>query len=313
MPDVQPKKYSSRTSADEILAGRDLSPLRIAITGCNAGIGFETARSLAQAGATIVLPCRDMEKSVATAMRIKETVPDARLEPAVMDLSDLTSVVSFAESQRDAPDSKKLDILICNAGVYPGNYRESAQGFELCFAVCHLGHFTLVRSLWPSIIKWKTRLVIVASGSHRSPAKINFGNLPAKPKRYSSLKAYGQAKLANVLFANELNRRLGDRGVFANSLHPGALIATSIGRTSWLAKVAIAFARPFSKSLNQGAATTVYCAVAPEAATLRGEYLDDCAVAQASDEARDSDVASRLWEVSEKLVSEAGIQLPPLT
>lgn len=308
MSNTTPRKFSKKTTADQIVKGLDLSSQRITITGCNAGIGFETARSLALGGATIVLPCRDLAKANGTAERIKALVPDARLEPAELDLADFSSVQRFAESQRDA----QLDGLICNAGVYPGAYRESSDGFELCFAVCHLGHFALVRSLWPSLIKWKTRIVMVASESHRLPAKLNFDNLPPGAKGYSPLKAYGQAKLANVLFAKELDRRLGSFGVAANALHPGALIATSIGRSSWVAKLAVTLARPFSKSLNQGAATTVFCAVAPEAAAFRGEYLDNCAVMVASDEACDVNVAKQLWELTETLLDQAGVQFPAL-
>jgi WW domain-containing oxidoreductase len=292
--------FNARTTCDEVLHGVDLSGRRAVITGCNAGIGFETARALASAGANVVLPCRTLGKSRETAERITASVPSAQTEAAELDLSSLRSVTAFCASQR----GKAIDMLVCNAGIYPTGYSESADGIELCFAVCHVGHFALCKGLLDELEASKSRVVIVSSGSHRTPARLRFDNLPPKKSGYSPMAAYGQAKLANVLFAKELQRRLDARGVVVNALHPGALIATSIGRNSMIARIAIALAKPFTKSLAQGAATTVLCAASPTTANSKGEYFKDCRIDRASTEACDPAVAKKLWDLTETLLRE---------
>ncbi|HMR06503.1 MAG TPA: SDR family oxidoreductase [Polyangiaceae bacterium] len=291
-------RFNANSTTEDVLEGVDLTGKRAVVTGCNAGIGFETARALASAGATVVLPCRSLAKSRDTAERILSQLPAAHTEAVELDLSSLKSVAAFCASQR----GKALDILVGNAGIFPTGYSESADGIESCFAVCHLGHFPLCAGLLDELKQSKARVVMVSSGSHRKPPRLNFDNLPPKQRGYSPMSAYGQAKLANVLFAKELQRRLDADGVIANALHPGALIATSIGRNSLLARIAITLAKPFTKTLSQGAATSVLCAASPSAANAKGEYFQDCQVARASKEACDPTVAQKLWELSEALL-----------
>ncbi len=290
--------FNARTTTDEVLEGVDLSAKRAVVTGCNTGIGFETARALASARATVVLPCRSLDKSRDTARRIAELVPHAKTETAELDLSSLQSVAGFCKSEK----GKAIDMLACNAGIYPTGYSESADGIELCFAICHIGHFALCQGLLNELKQSRARIVMVSSGSHRTPPKLNFDNLPPKQRGYSPMKAYGQAKLANVLFAKELQRRLDGDGVTVNALHPGALIATSISRNSLLARIAITLAKPFTKTLAQGAATTVLCAASPTTADAKGEYFQDCQVDRASAEACSPAVAKKLWELTEALL-----------
>lgn len=292
---------AAKPTADEVLEGVELAGRRTIVTGSNAGIGFETARALAKAGATVIVACRSQAKAKETTDRLRELVPGAELEPSVVDLSSLASVGDFVRGQRGLP----IDAIVCNAGLYPATYAESKDGHELCFAVCHLAHFAMVRGLWSEIRGSKSRIVMVSSGSHRMPKRLDFSNLPPKKERFSPLKAYGQAKLCNVLFAIEIDRRLGDEGVRANALHPGNLIATSIGRDSLAARLVTQIAKPWTKSLAQGAATSVYVAASPDTADARGLYFEDCQVGKASDEARDPEVARKLWELSEELVAGA--------
>jgi WW domain-containing oxidoreductase len=170
--------------------------------------------------------------------------------------------------------------------------------------VCHFGHFLLFSLLLDRLrAAAPARVVVVASESHRYPRTLEFERFPLEAARYRGLVAYGQAKLCNVLFANELTRRHAAEGVLANSLHPGSLIGTSIFRSSVAAKLLGAAARPFTKSIAQGAATTVYCATAPELNGIGGRYFADCTEKRASSGARDEQAARRLWELTSARIS----------
>ena len=284
-------------TADQVLAGRDLSGQNMLVTGCNAGIGFETARALAARGAHVIVACRDRAKADDTVARIRALHPEARLSPLALDLGSFKSVRAAAA----VPPVEALHVLICNAGLYLDDYAESEDGLERVVGVCHFGHFLLTSLLLDALRRGApARVVMVSSESHRSPAKLDLTRLPLRRERYKPLIAYGQAKLCNVLFANELTRRYQDEGVVATSLHPGTMIGTSISRNSVGAKVLTFLAKPFAKSIAEGAATSVYCAVSPELAGKGGRYYKDCAEHTMSEGARDADVARRLWELSEK-------------
>lgn len=289
-------RFNKRTTADEVVAAADITGRVMLVTGANTGIGFETARALAAGGARVYLGCRSESKGNDAIARIRERHPDADARLLQVDLGSFESIRAAA----DAFDEPKLDVLICNAGVYGGGYAETSDGLERVIGVSHVGHFLLVHRLMPKLeAAAPSRVIMVSSGSHRAPAKLNFGNLPPKQSGYSDITAYGQAKLCNVLFANELHRRVKDRGVSANSLHPGALIGTDIGRSSLLARVVMTLASPFTRTLAQGAATSCYVATAPELEGVGGEFFDECQKSRASDEARDPQVAGRLWDLTE--------------
>jgi WW domain-containing oxidoreductase len=287
--------FGARSTADEVVADLDLSGRSAVVTGANVGIGFETARALAARGADVVLACRDESRGTQAADGIRERHPDARVEVRVLDLASLESVRRFAA---ELP-GESLDMLVCNAGLFGGGYRETEEGFEATVGVCHIGHFLLTLLLIDRLEAAGGRVVMVSSTSHKSPRQLDFSRLPQKREGYSDMVAYGQAKLCNVLFAKELQRRFGERGITAFALHPGTLVATEIGRHSAFAKILIQIVRPFTKSLGQGAATSVLCAAHPAVAELGGEYFSDCALERASREACDPEVAKRLWELSE--------------
>jgi WW domain-containing oxidoreductase len=271
------------------------------VTGCNAGIGFETARALAAHGAHVFVACRTRDKAEETVKRIRDAHPQAALSPVALDLGSFASIrQAVASIGVDA-----LHALICNAGLYMGEYKATAEGLESTVGVCHYGHFLLTTLLIDKLRKAApARVVMVSSESHRYPAQLDLARFPLEARAFNSLRAYGQAKLANIMFANELTRRYRDVGILANSLHPGSMIGTSIFRNSFSAKLfGLAF-RPFAKSIEQGAATTVYCATAGELAGTGGEYFRDCQRHPMSRGARDSDVAKRLWERTEQLVGE---------
>ena len=283
--------FGARSTADEVLRGRDLSGQNILITGCNAGIGYETARALAAHGAHVLVACRTLAKSRETIDRIRAAHSKAKLSPIELDLSSFASI-------RQAVSSLEIDalhVLICNAGLFMSHYEATADGIESTVGVCHYGHFLLTTLLIEKLrAAAPARVIVVASESHRYPAQLDLARFPLEPRNFKSLVAYGQAKLANVLFANELTRRYRDHGIVASSLHPGSMIGTSIFRGSLPAKLFALAVRPFTKSIEQGAATTVYCATARD--LTGGEYFKDCKPHPMSRGARDAEVARELWE-----------------
>lgn len=290
---------SARSTTEDVLRGRDLSGQNMLITGCNAGIGFETARALAAHGAHVIVACRDQAKAEGTAARIRQLHAAAKVTPLALDLSSLSSVRAAAA----AVPVDALHVLICNAGLFPGSYAETEQGIEHTVGVCHFGHFLLTLLLLDRLRRAApARVVMVASESHRFPFTLDFARFPPRPGNFKALVAYGQAKLCNVLFANELTRRYQHEGIYANSLHPGSLIGTSIFRDSTAAKLLALAVKPFTKSIEQGAATTVYCATAPELARSGGNYYVDCHKGSMSKGARDELVARTLWEMTAQRV-----------
>ena len=293
--------FGARTTADEVLEGRDLSGQNMLVTGGNAGIGFETARALAAHGARVFVACRTRDKAEETSARIRAAHPRAQLSPVALDLSSFASVRQSVSSV----DVDALHVLVCNAGLYMGQYQATADGLESTVGVCHFGHFLLTTLLLDKLRSAApARVVVVSSESHRYPARLDLERFPLAAAQFNSLVAYGQAKLANVLFANELTRRYREAGVVANSLHPGSMIGTSIFRNSLSAKLLGLAVRPFTKSIEQGAATTVYCATASELSTTGGQYFRDCQPHSMSRGARDSELAMRLWERTAQVVGE---------
>ncbi len=291
--------FNHRSSADDVLRDQNLSGQVIIVTGANTGIGYETARSLAAAGASVIATCRSAEKASATKQRLLQAHPESAVETAVMDLGSLASVSDFCTQ---FPHSK-IDTIICNAGVVAPKYGETTDGFEQTVGVCHIGHFLLVKKLLPKLLSAPApRVVMVSSESHRAPSRLNFDALPYPRDKFSPMKAYGQAKLCNALMAVELQRRYADQGLTACYLHPGTMVTTEIGRDSAIVRFAMWLARPFTKTANQGAATSVFCATWDNTSELAGNYFSHCAKAKPSAETANFDAAARLWDVSEHWV-----------
>jgi len=289
--------FGARTTADEAVAGLDLSGQLVIVTGANSGIGFHTARALASAGARVILACRDVTSGEAAVARTRDEHPDAVAQVSILDLASRQSIREFA----DRIDSDSIDTVICNAGVYGGRYQEVDGGIERTVGVCHVGHFLLVRAMLPKLLaRDGGRVIVVASRSHRRPSKLNFDRLPLTAAHYSRFVAYSQAKLCNVLFANELQRRYGDDGLTACSLHPGSAMATNIARSSGSAALVLKLISPFTKAVSAGAATSIVCATHPHPKEIAGRYFSDCRPKPASAEARDPAVAERLWNRTEE-------------
>jgi WW domain-containing oxidoreductase len=218
-----------------------------------------------------------------------------------LDLASLASVGAACATLAGTP----LDTIICNAGVIAPSYTQTVEGLEKTVGVCHFGHFALVQRLLPQLLaSGAARVVMLASESHRSPARLDFDNFPPREQGYFALRAYGQAKLCNVLMANELQRRYGTQGLMSCSLHPGTMVTSNIGGESALVRFAMKLVSPFTKDCNQGAATSVWAAVHEPAAELASQYLRDCRIDRATPEGRDAQVAGTLWDLSERWLAE---------
>jgi len=306
--------FGATTTADEVVAGLDLTGKRAIVTGASGGLGAEAARVLARAGAAVTLTARDRSKGEKVLAEIRSTAPRAELELRELELSEPASVRRFAAEW--LADHRSLELLLLNAGVMACPLRRSAEGFELQFATNHLGHFLLTLRLAPALLAGApARVVAVSSGGHQiSP--VVFDDIHFERRAYEPWSAYGQAKTANVLFAVELDRRLAGRGVRAFAVHPG-MIPTELGRHLTRESIRQIRERASSggeppKSIPQGAATEVWAATAPELAGQGGIYLADCGVAPPAapgvrgyaPHAVDPLAAARLWQISEQLVGE---------
>ncbi|PYI09728.1 NAD(P)-binding protein [Aspergillus sclerotiicarbonarius CBS 121057] len=265
---------------DECLEGQWTDQV-ILITGCSSGLGVQTARALYTTGATLYLTARDLDKARLT---LHDLMDSPRVHLLHLDLNSLASVRACAEEFKTR--SSRLNILIANAGVMGCPEGRTADGFETQFGTNHLAHFLLFRLLRTVLLASSTpafhsRVVILSSGSHRF-GQVNFENLTWEGE-YNTWMAYAQSKTANIWTANEIERRYGSQGLHAVSVHPGT-IATDLLRHVPPEQMAVWTAdkdlEKYWKTPEQGAATTVWAAVAKELEGRGGVYLDNCAVAE---------------------------------
>ncbi len=288
--DVPRSSFDASSTAEEVTAGIDLMGKTALVTGCNSGIGYETMRVLALRGAHVLGTARSIEKGEEACASV-----EGRCSPLVLELTDFDSVVACA-NQVQAMDVP-LDILVCNAGVLFRDLQQ-VRGLEMHFVVNHLGHFLLTRHLLDSVIAApQGRVVVVSSVAHRNPGAggIQFDDLSGRGWASS---AYGHSKLANGLFSLELARRLEDTRATSNSLHPG-VVDTNIFRN-----LESRFSGRRLKTAEEGAATSCYLATNPSLVDVSGYYLADCNPAEPTALMQDSEMARRLWAVSEELVED---------
>ncbi|HEU5306777.1 MAG TPA: SDR family NAD(P)-dependent oxidoreductase [Acidimicrobiia bacterium] len=302
---------SFETTTDEVLEGVDLRGKIAIVTGASTGLGLETARALASVGAHVVLAGRDEARIAAAADTIRGRVPDAQLEQGALDLTSLDRVRAFADWYASGHD--RLHLLINNAGVMYTPFERTTEGFEMQFGTNHVGHFLLTCLLVPQLLADPpSRVVNLSSGGHMG-SDIVWDDVNFERRDYDKFSAYGQSKTANILFSVELDRRLGDRGVHAYAVHPG-MIATELGRYMTKddfqalmdrAKSSPSGGMPAYKTVEQGAATSVWAATAPELDDQGGTYLADAEVTdQHAPWARDPESAKRLWTLSEEMVGQ---------
>lgn len=309
MPSLITTPFTGASTATEVLAGVDLSGVRAIVTGASSGLGAETARVLAAAGAEVTFAVRN-PAAIA--------VPGGPSRVARLDLADQASVRRFTDAWNGP-----LHLLVANAGIVTGGLFRTPEGWELQFATNHLGHFALATGLHDALAagaadRGEARIVAVSSTAHMR-AGVDFTDLHFTRRPYDPQIAYAQSKTANSLFAVEATRRWAADGIFANAVNPGG-VATGLQRDFTDAqKASLAAAEAAGifryKTVGQGAATTVVAAVAPEFARTGGHYLDDAREAYTVPDdadladhphgvkewALDPDLARRLWLVSAEL------------
>jgi NAD(P)-dependent dehydrogenase (short-subunit alcohol dehydrogenase family) len=313
-----------RRNTTEVLEGIDLHGEVIVITGGSTGIGFETARALGAAGASIMITARTEEKGEDAVARLRDLVPGGEFDYEVLELGSLDSVrACAADLRRRCP---RIDVLICNAGIMAVPFGRTAEGFELQFGTNHLGHFVLVGRLLPSLLLASPSRIVLLSSAGHGMSDVIWDDPNFLTTEYSKMEAYGQSKTANILHAVELERRYGPQGIHAYAVHPG-MVATELGRHftaedfADIAARAAAAAKASTSTKKSaaskgsgggldlvtpevGASTSVWAATASELEGVGGLYLADRAVTSAAPYAVDADAAMRLWALSEELVGE---------
>jgi NAD(P)-dependent dehydrogenase (short-subunit alcohol dehydrogenase family) len=267
------------------------------VTGANSGIGKAAAAALARMGAHLLMVCRDRGRGEQAQAEIAGESPDAEVELFVADLGSQQSVRDLSDDLHRRFDH--LNVLVNNAGAYLNTRLVSLDGLEETFAVNHLGAFLLTNLLLDLLgAGAPSRIVNVSSGAHLR-AHINFDDLQSE-RRYNAWKAYGQSKLANVLFTYELARRLEGTGVTVNAVHPG-VVRTNFGSSGGFVRFGTRIAGPFLLTPEKGADTVVWLASSPEVDGVSGKYFLRRKPSRTSAEARDRTVQDRLWQVSADL------------
>ena len=271
----------------------------VLVTGANQGIGKATAIALAAKGAHVVLVARNAEKGRAALAEV-QAAGSGGAELIVADLSSQEQVRRAAAELKT--NHRKLDVLVNNAGVYVPERHTTVDGLEETFALNHLGYFLLTRELLDVLQATSgARIVNVSSEAHRG-ARMRWDDLQFEKTPYSGFKAYGQSKLANVLFTYELARRLEGTGVTVNCLHPG-VIGSGFGQTYGGAlSILVKIARPFMLSTEDGARTSVYLASSPEVAGVTGKYFSKCKAVKSNAVSYDVQSQHKLWSLSEQMV-----------
>ena len=309
--------FGHRSTAREVLAGIDLSGRNYIVTGGYSGIGLETVRALAEAGARVVVPAR-------SPVAAREALGDLRVEVGEMDLADLDSVRKFARYWLNT--GRPLHGLVNNAGIMACPLTRVGPGWESQFAVNHLGHFEFGRGVEPSLKAAGGARVIALSSTAHVMSDVHWDDPHFERHDYDKWQAYGQSKTADALFALGLDRRWAADGVRAFSVHPGGIMTPLQRHLGEEEMVALGWknedgslserAMAMLKTPEQGAATTVWALTSPSLDGMGGLYCEDCDVAQLADEnsqryqhvrpwACSEESADRLWAMSEKMIAEA--------
>ncbi|MDX2076575.1 MAG: SDR family oxidoreductase [bacterium] len=282
------------------------------VTGATNGIGEATALELARMGATVVIVGRNETKAKATIAKIKEAVPSAKVEYLLADLSLMRDIKKLAQAFLSKYD--RLDVLVNNAGMVFDKRTLTAEGLEITFALNHMSYFYLTNLLLDTLKAsgtptQKSRVVSVSSGAHQL-GKPNFDDLQFE-HGYSQFRSYGQSKMMNIMFTNELSRRLASENanVTANSLHPGA-VRTGFGADSTgIMRTLISLVRPFFLTPEKGAQTSIYLASSPEVEGVSGKYFAKSKPAKTSKNADVQSDWTRLWAYSEETLQKLALDV----
>ena len=313
--------FGYRTTAAEAVAGIDLTGKHAIVTGGYSGIGLETVRALASAGARVTIGVRDAARGEATAQELNAELRDTKIQAAELDLGSLASVRRFAQTYlKTLPaENAVLNILVNNAAVMACPFEHTQDGHELQFGTNHLGHFCLFNELLPALQEAEgARVVCLSSTGHfRSP--VVFEDINFEQREYDPWASYGQAKTANALTAVGIQSRYANKGIEAFAVHPGGIMTTlqrhmtaeEITQRGWVDEQGNINER--FKTTEQGASTSVWAATAPALAGRGGRYLEDCSEAQVLEKisadftgvmnyAVDPALADKLWALSMDLI-----------
>ena len=274
----------------------DMTGKTVLITGASAGLGKATASELAARGARLVLACRDLDKAARARDEILARTAAARVDVVPLELASLRSVRACAG--KIVGEYPRIDVLINNAGLFPPTLQRTEDGFEMQIGVNHLGHFLFTNLLLDTLVASAPARVVHVSSMMHAGGKLDFASFRG-PAKYSAYAAYRQSKLANILFSNELARRLQGSGVTSNALHPGG-VATEIMRDASFAMRALA--RLAFTTPEKGARTSVYLATSLEVEGVSGRYFVSCKEATPDPTAMDEALARALWDESAALV-----------
>ncbi|MEP2235801.1 MAG: SDR family NAD(P)-dependent oxidoreductase [Alteripontixanthobacter sp.] len=312
-------EFGAKSTTDDVLEGHDLSGRSYFITGGNSGLGQETARALASKGAHVILAGRDETALEASREEILGSVGDAQVDTIICDLASIDSVRKCGAQARER--FERIDVLINNAGVMACPFGHTSDGFERQFGTNHIGHFVLTNELLPLVEKGRDARIVNLSSLAHHRSGVDFDDPNFEKREYDKQVAYGQSKTANALHAVALNTRLSAKGIEAFSVHPGGIM-TNLGRHLTEADIAAMMKRLNEmgdggfefKTIPQGAATSAWAATAPDLAGQGGAYLENCQIAEVSEETQasgvrpyaiDPQLAERLWDESERMVAAA--------
>jgi NAD(P)-dependent dehydrogenase (short-subunit alcohol dehydrogenase family) len=316
-------EFGPESTALEVIAGHDLTGKETIVTGGASGLGYEAARALASAGARVVIAGRDEGKGELAVKALRDETGNEKIVFRPLDLASLQSVTTWAT--KHSATGKPCHILVLNAGVMATPLLRTADGFELQFGINHIGHFAFTAGLLPSLRAAGTaRVVVLSSRAHRR-SDVDFDDPNYRERPYDPWESYGQSKTANCLFGLGLTERYSEFGITANAVMPGA-IRTGLQRHMSQDELATrgwnTAIPPGWKTLEQGAATTIWAAVAPELEGVGGTYLDDCAIARPWTDGGDPPAgtylpyaldpanADRLWTLSERLIADVDVPAP---
>jgi retinol dehydrogenase-12 len=274
----------------------DLSGLTFLVTGANTGIGLATATALAARGGRVHVACRSRPKGEAAVAQVAAAAGTDQVRFHQLDLASLAAVRASARAFLAL--GEPLDVLINNAGV-AGRRGLTSDGFELIFGVNHLGHFAFTTALLECLTASKARIVTVASDAHYQAKGIDFGQLRRRTRAVTALPEYAVSKLCNVLFSQELARRLAGTGVTSYSLHPGLVASDIWRRVPWPVRPVLTRRM---LTVEQGAMTSLYCATEPALAQVSGRYYDNCAEREPSRVAT-AELGGQLWRHSEAWIA----------
>lgn len=274
------------------------------VTGANTGVGYETALGLAKQNFEVIMLCRSQEKGEKARNKIIEI---SRNEHVFLILADLASLKSIKNAAKIIIEQYPIiDVLVNNAGVFALKKEYTEDGFEKMTGVNYIGHFYLTQLLLPNLKKANSARIVVVSSNGYKMARFDLSNLQPESK-FSIIGNYGRSKMMTLLFARELSDRLSDTSITVNALHPGA-VATSMGvnRKTGFGKIVYKFLRPFFKTPEQGAVTSLYVATSKEVEGVSGQYFIECKPVEVKEIAKNPELTRKLYEKTNEIIKQKG-------